>query len=139
MQRKYPFPAYPNGWFQVAYSDEISPGTVQPLSYFGRQLVIFRGADNNVSVLDAFCPHLGAHLGYGGRVEGNSIVCPFHAWKFDGCGGCTDVPYAKKIPPKARVGAWPVIERNGLVLVWHHAGGAAPQWDIPVLQEVGSD
>lgn len=32
----------PLGWFQVAYSDEIAPGDVKPLKYFGRDLVIFR-------------------------------------------------------------------------------------------------
>ncbi|HZS37636.1 MAG TPA: Rieske 2Fe-2S domain-containing protein [Polyangia bacterium] len=139
MKRHYPFPDFPNGWFQVAYSDELAPGAVMPLSYFGRELVAFRGADGQASVLDAFCPHLGAHLGYGGKVQGDAIVCPFHAWKFDACGGCTEVPYAKKIPPKAKLRAWPVREVNGLILVWHHAEDAPPQWEIPALAEVGSD
>ena len=31
-------------------------------------------------------PHLGAHFGYGGHVNGNDIVCPFHGWRFD-CDG----------------------------------------------------
>jgi len=49
MKRHYPFPAYPNGWFQVAYSDELQPGGVMPLSYFGRELVLFRGSDGKAS------------------------------------------------------------------------------------------
>jgi len=136
---RFPMPRYPNGWFQVAYSDELKPGEVKPLSYFGRELVLFRGADGNASVLDAYCPHLGAHLGYGGKVEGNSIICPFHAWQFDGCGGCTSVPYAKKIPPKAKLRAWPTREVNQLILVWFHAEEAPPTFEIPALPEVGSD
>jgi phenylpropionate dioxygenase-like ring-hydroxylating dioxygenase large terminal subunit len=139
MKRHYPFPAYPNGWFQVAYSDELQPGGVMPLSYFGRELVLFRTADGKANVLDAFCPHLGAHLGYGGKVEGNSITCPFHAWQFDGCGGCTSVPYAKKIPPKAKMTAWPVCEANGLILVWYHADNQPPSFEIPQLPEVGNE
>jgi 3-ketosteroid 9alpha-monooxygenase subunit A len=139
MKRHYPFPAFPNGWFQVAYSDELKPGGVMPLSYFGRDLVLFRGTDGKASALDAYCPHLGAHLGHGGKVEGNSITCPFHAWQFDGCGGCTSVPYAKKIPPKAKMRAWPVTEVNGLILVWFHAEEAPPSFEIPALAEVGSD
>jgi phenylpropionate dioxygenase-like ring-hydroxylating dioxygenase large terminal subunit len=140
MKRHYPFPAFPNGWFQVAYSDELQPGGVMPLSYFGRDLVLFRAADGKASVLDAYCPHLGAHLGYGGKVEGDSIQCPFHAWRFDGCGGCTSVPYAKKIPPKAKMRAWPVREVNGLILVWYHADeDAAPSFEIPTLAEVGNE
>lgn len=135
MTRQFPFPPFPNGWFQVAYSDELTSGQVIPLSYFGRELVAFRGQDGQAAVLDAFCPHLGAHLGYGGKVEGNAIVCPFHAWKFDGCGGCTEVPYAKKIPPKAKLRAWPTREVNGLVMVWHHADGIEPAWELPALPE----
>ena len=38
---RFPFPL-PNGWFQVAYSDELAPGGVVPLHYFGRELVLFR-------------------------------------------------------------------------------------------------
>jgi phenylpropionate dioxygenase-like ring-hydroxylating dioxygenase large terminal subunit len=138
MKRSYPFPDFPNGWFQVAYADELEPGKVMPLQYFGRELVAFRGADGKAAVLDAFCPHLGAHLGYGGKIVGDAVVCPFHAWKFDCAGTCVEVPYAKKIPPKAKLRAWPTCEVNGLILVWHHAEGAPPEWEIPSLAEVGS-
>ena len=39
---RFPFPRYPNGWFQVAYADELAPGGVMPLKYFGKELVLFR-------------------------------------------------------------------------------------------------
>jgi 3-ketosteroid 9alpha-monooxygenase subunit A len=139
MKRQFPFPPYPNGWFQIAYSEELAPGQVMPLSYFGRELVAFRSKEGKLGVLDAFCPHLGAHLGYGGTVDGDNIRCPFHAWKFDGAGCCTEVPYAKKIPPKAKLRSWEPREVNGLVMVWHHAEGAPPSFDIPTLPEIGSD
>ena len=56
-------PPIPNGWFQIAYSDELTPGTVMPLRYFGKDLVAFRTESGQVAVLDAFCPHLGAQIG----------------------------------------------------------------------------
>ncbi len=132
---RFPFPRYPRGWFQVAYSDEIAPGQVVPLKYFGKDLVAFRDESGKLSVLDAFCPHLGAHLGHGGKVVGEGIVCPFHAWKFDATGKCVEVPYAKKIPPKSDVPCWPVSEVNGLVMVWHDIDKAAPSWTIPEVPE----
>ena len=132
---RFPIPRYPRGWFQVAYADEIQPGEVQPLKYFGVELVMFRTEDGEVSVLDAFCPHMGAHLGHGGKVDGDGIVCPFHAWKFNGEGKCTEVPYAKHLPRKANITAWPVIERNGLIMVWHDIDGKEPEWDIPQIPE----
>jgi len=137
MASRYYTPAIPLGWFQVAYSDELAPGQVMPLSYFGGELVLFRTESGEAKVLDAFCPHLGAHLGYGGKVEGACIRCPFHAWKFDGTGTCTEIPYARKIPPKAKLRTWHVRELAGLIMVWHHAGGEAPAWDLPVVAEYG--
>jgi 3-ketosteroid 9alpha-monooxygenase subunit A len=134
---RFPFPRYPNGWFQVAYSQELAKGAVKPLKYFGRDLVLFRTEGGEARVLDAHCPHLGAHLGHGGKVQGDCIECPFHAWRFDGAGECQSVPYAKKIPPKARLAPWPVCEINGLILVWHHAAALPPQWEVPPVPEFG--
>jgi 3-ketosteroid 9alpha-monooxygenase subunit A len=137
---RFPFPRYPNGWFQVAYSDELDKGGVVPLEYFGRQLVLFRGESGQATVLDAFCPHLGAHLGHGGKVEGDCIRCPFHAWKFESSGACVEIPYSKiKIPAKAKIDRWHVREVNGLVMVWHHAEGAPPSWEVPVVPEHGNE
>ena len=49
-----------------------------------RVLVMARWQNGDVRVMDAYCPHLGADIGVGGRVEGNCLVCPFHGWGCDG-------------------------------------------------------
>ena len=138
----YRFPQiapFPNGWFQVAYSDELPQRGVVPLQYFGQHLVLFRDTDGRANVLDAFCPHLGAHLGHGGVVEDDGCIrCPFHAWKFDGHGQCREIPYAEKIPSQAKLAAWPVQEVNGLIMVWHHVAGGPPLWTLPELPEYES-
>lgn len=136
---RYYTPPIPNGWFMVAYADEIAPGEVKPLRYFGKDLVAFRTEAGKLTVLDAHCPHLGAHLGHGGKVVGDNIECPFHAWKFDPSGKCAEVPYAKRIPPKANLACWPVHEVAGMVMVWHHAGGLPPQWELPEVPEYGHE
>ena len=118
MTDRFPFPI-PRGWFFVAYSDELATGEVRTLNYFERELVLFRRADGVAHVVDAFCPHLGAHLGHGGTVVGNTLRCPFHGWRFGGDGACVEVPYATRIPATARLKLWPTIERNGFVLVWY--------------------
>ena len=74
----------PFGWFALEYSSQLAIGDVQALSYFGRELVLFRTESGEARALDAFCPHLGAHLGHGGVVKGDRIACPFHGWQFDG-------------------------------------------------------
>ena len=50
---RFPFPAYPNGWFRVAYADELAVGQVKGLHYFGQDLVAFRDEDCAAHVLDA--------------------------------------------------------------------------------------
>src|SRR5262245_44485406 len=135
---RFPYPPYPNGWFRAAYSDELAAGQVLPLHRLGRELVVFRGEDGAARVMDAHCPHLGAHLGFGGRVEGDALRCPFHGWLWAADGHCREVPYAKRIPPAARLRAWPVAERNGIVWLWHDAKERPPAYELPLLAEVGS-
>lgn len=130
---------YPRGWFVVAFSSEIPERGVKSMRYFGQKLVAFRGEDGQVRVLDAYCAHMGADLGAGGKVIGNAIECPFHAWRYCGTGECVAIPYANKIPPKARQRAWPAKEMNGVVLVHHDPDGAAPTFDVPLIPEYGSD
>ncbi len=137
MSGRYPFPAYPNGWFRVAYSAELRVGEVRALRYLGRELVLYRDADGAAHVLDAFCPHLGAHLGVGGKVEGGALRCPFHAWLWNGDGRCLEIPYARRIPPNARIRSWPVTEKNGVVFLWHHDRDAPPAYELPDLPQVG--
>jgi phenylpropionate dioxygenase-like ring-hydroxylating dioxygenase large terminal subunit len=127
----------PNGWFAVAWGKDLAVGEVQRLRYFDNEMVLFRTRSGQVRVLDAYCAHLGAHLAEGGKVVGETVKCPFHAWQYDGSGQCVEIPYAKKIPPQACVRAWDVIERNQMIFVWHHAGGKPPQFDIPTLPELG--
>ena len=136
-EHRYPFTPYPIGWFRMAYSDDLAPGTVERISNFGRELVAFRTESGTACVADAHCPHLGAHLGFGGEVVGESIRCPFHHWEFEGATGhCNKIPYANRIPPRAAIGVWPVVERNGVVFAFHHPEGKAPHFELPVLPEL---
>jgi len=128
----------PDGWFAVAFSGDLVAGEVRPVRAFGEDLVLFRTREGRARVLDAYCPHLGAHLGEGGRVVGGDLRCPFHGWQFDGGSGrCTAIPYCERIPPRARLRAWEVCERNGLIFAWHHAAGGPPAWEVPELPELG--
>ncbi|WP_438009295.1 Rieske 2Fe-2S domain-containing protein [Sorangium sp. So ce321] len=138
MSARIPLPPFPKGWFHVASSDELSAGGPLPLRYFGQDLVLFRTQDGEARVLDAYCPHMGAHLGVGGRVEQRGIRCPFHGWVISGEGACVHIPYADTIPPKARVRCWAVRELDGLILVHHAPSGEPPDFEIPPLEEARS-
>ena len=138
---RYPYPV-PNGWFIVAEASELSPGEVRALRYFDRDLVLYRGANGTPHVVDAHCPHLGAHLAVGGRVEDDCLRCPFHGWKFDGASGaCVEIPYGDvtRIPPKAKARVYPTIERNHMIWAWYHAQGGEPFYEVPEVAEFDDD
>ncbi|KAF9976107.1 hypothetical protein BGZ73_009144 [Actinomortierella ambigua] len=66
-------PPFPNGWYKLAKSGDVKPGQVISVSGLGRTFAVFRGEeDEQVHILDALCPHLGANIAIGGVVEGNT-------------------------------------------------------------------
>jgi phenylpropionate dioxygenase-like ring-hydroxylating dioxygenase large terminal subunit len=135
---RYPFPI-PFGWFQVGYPDEFPRGEAKALYYFGRHLVAWRDDTDELHVMDAFCPHLGAHLGHGGTVDGCELVCPFHGWQFDAEGANTSIPYSERLNKKASIRSYPTVERNGVTMAWYHPDDAAPMWEIPDIAECADD
>jgi nitrite reductase/ring-hydroxylating ferredoxin subunit len=128
---------YPIGWFQLAYSEDLGPGEVAPLNYFGQKLVLFRTESGTAQVFNAICAHLGANLGYGGSVQGERLTCPFHGWNYDTAGQCVRIPYSDQIPRGASVRSWPTEESCGIVYVWHDPNGGSPRWPVPFIQEFG--
>lgn len=132
---------FPKGWFGVLFSSELAAGEIKSFKYFNRDYVAFRGENQEVAILNAHCPHLGAHLG-GGSCVGNTIRCPFHGWQFDQEGKCTAIPYSERIPPKAKEGAlkWHhVRELNQMIHLWFDPEGGEPEWEVPRSAEMSGE
>ena len=127
--KRFPFPI-PYGWFAVARLDELSDEPVTSLRLFGQDIVVWTdGTDHHV--MTAICPHMGAHIGVGGRVENGCVVCPFHEWQFDAAGQNTVIPYAEGINRKGRLHVFPSMKRNGLLLAWYHPDRVDPLFEVP--------
>jgi nitrite reductase/ring-hydroxylating ferredoxin subunit len=130
----------PTGWFQVAWSDEIAVGDVHKMKYFGQELIAWRAASGNLTVMNAYCEHLGAHLGYGGHVEGEALQCPFHGWHWDSQGHNVCIPYDKRPNRGRRIKTYPTVERNESVYLWYDDDGRDPFFDAPdVFASFGDD
>lgn len=142
-ERSYP-PPYPDGWYRVALSAELRRGDIRYVEALGRQMVVYRSdVDDRVHALAAFCPHLGANLA-GGCVEGGNLRCPFHGWQLAGDGAVAKVPYAKRLPVRARQPTWPVREEYGQIFVYHRGDvgeravdtSAAPPYEMPRVADI---
>lgn len=131
MGEHFRFPGIPVGWYTVATSRELKPGKILPLKYFGEELVLYRTQSGAAHLVDAYCPHMGAHLAKG-KIEGEHLRCPFHGFEFGADGRCVRA-YGKSVPRKAKLGTWPIREHNGYIFAWYHPARLEPEWEIPVL------
>lgn len=130
--RTFPYDIVPEGWYMIGWSHDFPAGQPVPLEYFERDLVAYRGESGQVHVLDAYCRHMGAHLGYGGCVEGDEIRCPYHGWRWSSEGRNTAIPYSSpESMGNLRLTNWPVREVDEIVLVFHSRDGSAPTYEPP--------
>lgn len=137
--------AFPRGWFMIAAAAELEGTTPLAVRFFGRDRVLYRGESGQVYLVDAYCPHMGAHLAKNEtsfvirdneHVQGESIRCPYHGWRFGPDGKCNQIPYSpQKIPAAAKLENWPVIERAGCIWMWHDPEGLEPEYELPPFEE----
>ena len=123
---KVPFTWKPTGWFMIGLSAEFEPGTVKPLKYFGQDLVAYRTEDGELHVLDAHCPHLGAHLGHRRQGQRRLRRVPVPRLGLRARRRQQVHPVRGPTQRLQVLRAWPVKEQHEWVFMWHDpAGGAA--------------
>ncbi|MGI5219041.1 Rieske 2Fe-2S domain-containing protein [Nocardia sp. CA-290969] len=122
---------YARGWHCLGLTRDFADGRPHQIAAFGTELVVFRGEDGKINVLNAFCPHMGGNLAHG-TVKGNDIACPFHDWRWRGDGKCAAIPYARRVPPLARTKAWPTMEVSGQLFVWNDPQGSKPPAELAI-------
>jgi len=135
MALNLPYKSFPTGWFQIGWSDELAPGEVRPIKYFDTDMVLSRSASGVARVFDAYCPHMGAHLGYGGTIEEECIRCPYHGWKYDADGNNVEIPYDKQPNKIQKLVPHSVAESNGMIYLWNSDIGQDPYWQPPRIDE----
>jgi 3-ketosteroid 9alpha-monooxygenase subunit A len=117
---------YSHGWFQIAYEQEIETA-VTPAEFGERRLVLIREGER-LRTFDGVCPHRGAHLGHGGRLENGAIICPFH--------GCR-VGLGNKTQCEFDVEEYHTLNFGGMVFV--RLSNAQENGFTEQLQDIGRD
>ena len=131
---------YARGWHCLGLADSFRDGEPHAVQAFGTKLVAFADSSGEIAVLDGYCRHMGGDLTQG-SVKGDEVACPFHDWRWGGDGRCKAIPYARRVPIRARTRSWPVCEENGQLFVWHDVEGnpPIPRQAIPHIEGIGTD
>ena len=115
-------------WQPIALLDEFNPKLdprmaerpLKSVRALGQEFILFRDDQGQFGLLDRDCPHRGADLSFA-RHEGDGIRCPFHGWKFDATGQCTETPAepaGSKLCQRIRQRSYPLVIRSGLIFAW---------------------
>ena len=130
---------YARGWHCIGTVKEFSDGKPHSIQAFGTKIVVWADAEGEIRALDSYCRHMGGDLSDGEVKDGN-IACPFHDWRWGGDGKCKGIPYAKRVPMRAKTRAWTTVTQHGQVFVWHDHEGNPPREEdaIPVIAEYDS-
>ncbi|OBG30489.1 Rieske 2Fe-2S domain-containing protein [Mycobacterium sp. 852002-51057_SCH5723018] len=131
---------FARGWHCLGLIRDFGDGKPHAVNAFGHKLVVFRGADGDINVLDAYCRHMGGDLSRG-EVKGGEIACPFHDWRWGGDGRCKRVPYSRRTPKLARTAAWTTLQQDGMLFVWNdpERRPPPPEVTIPSIEGATSD
>lgn len=117
---------YARGWHCLGPADQFRDGKPHSVEAFGGKLVVFASqSTGEINVLDAYCRHMGGDLSRG-TIKGDNVACPFHDWRWGGDGRCKEIPYARRVPLRARTAAWPTMVHGGLLFVWNDPEGNPP-------------
>ena len=110
-------------WHPVALTSEVSTTPLQ-LRILGEDLIIFKTTENIIGLVHKNCPHRRASLVYG-KCEKKGIRCCYHGWLFSPDGEILETPgeepdskQADKLRKTFKLGAYPVIEFNGLIFAF---------------------
>ncbi len=114
-------------WYPVWVAREIGSETLAGVDILGTRVIVYRDPAGNAVVQSAWCPHLGADLSQGTRIEGQ-VRCPYHHWRFDSAGACSHIPTGDPIPSAARIFTYPSAEAWGLIWLFN---GTTPSFDVP--------
>jgi 3-ketosteroid 9alpha-monooxygenase subunit A len=126
---------FARGWHCLGLARDFRDGKPHSVQAFGQKLVVFAGEDGSLNVLDAYCRHMGGDLSQG-TIKGNEVACPFHDWRWGGDGRCKQIPYARRVPLRARTATWPTLEKNDMLFVWNDPEGnpPIPEQEIPTIR-----
>ena len=118
-------------WHPVYRSQDVAPGRAVPLEVMDERVTLYRGEEGDPHIVAFRCAHRGTQLS-SGWVEGNSIRCRYHGWKYDSSGQCVEQPgESESFAAKVKIRSYPVQDYLGLVFAYLGEGEPPPLPHFP--------
>ncbi len=105
-----------NAWYVAGWSGNFDR-TLKRVTMLEENIVIYRREDGTAVALEDRCPHKFLPLSKG-KLIGDKLQCGYHGLTFDCDGQCVRAPGQDMVPKAARVHAYPVVERHGIIWLW---------------------
>ena len=131
---------YRQYWIPALLAEELPENDCPPVrvKLLGERLIAFRDTGGKYGLIDEFCPHRGASLCFG-RNEEHGLRCPYHGWKFDVTGQCTEVPsepVESGFCQKIKLTNYPLVKIGDVL--WTYMGDPAqqppyPEWEFATV------
>lgn len=126
-------------WQPIALAESVGPGAARGLRVLGEDLTLYRGESSAPHLVGARCAHRCTVL-HTGWIEGETIRCMYHGWRYHSDGRCVEQPAERRgRPDLVRIASYPVRDYAGLVFAWL-GDGPVPEFSLPrkdVLEDSG--
>jgi phenylpropionate dioxygenase-like ring-hydroxylating dioxygenase large terminal subunit len=121
-----------NAWYAAAWSHEVGRRLLKRV-IMEQSIVFYRKEDGTAIAMSNRCAHRFAPL-HLGKLEGDTVSCPYHGLRYDASGKCVFNPNGNQIvPPGARLKTYALVERNGLLWIWPGDSNRADPAQLPDL------
>ena len=124
-------PVLLNDWHVVAYAPELPEGQPHAVKLLDEDIVLWRVGDR-VHAWRDLCVHRGTRLSLG-SVQGETLVCAYHGWTYNGEGRCVRFPAHPTQTPPAKAQATVYQAQVKYDWVWVCLG--QPERDVPSFPE----
>jgi 5,5'-dehydrodivanillate O-demethylase oxygenase subunit len=120
-------------WQPVMRSRDLPVGRAKPIEILGERFTLYRGESGAPHLTGFRCAHRGTQLSLG-WVEGESLRCRYHGWRFAADGQCVEQPNEDRpFCDRVRIASHPTRDYAGLVFAWLGDGAPPPFPTYPDL------